>query len=130
MRINLFFRNYCQFATLILLTSLLQPIAAYAHAVVTESTLRGKVLSADKPIQVSLNFNSQVELSLSKIYLVRKGDTHEEINVKPGSTAGQIIISIPSLESGDYAIHYKVFAADGHLTEDVLHFSVSDIAGK
>ena len=30
---------------------------------------------------------------------------------------------IPALEAGDYALKFKVFAADGHLTEDVIHFS-------
>ena len=130
MRINLFFRNYCLFEVLILLTSLLQPTTVSAHAIVTETTLRGQALSAGKPTLVSLNFNSQVELSLSKIYLVSKGDTHDEIAAKPGRSAGQIIITIPSLEPGNYAIHYKVFAADGHLTEDVLYFSVSEFAGK
>ena len=44
---------------------------------------------------------------------------------KTAAKQGQIIVHIPALESGDYALRFKVFAADGHLTEDVIHFSVS-----
>ena len=73
-----------------------------------------------------LNFNSGVELSLSKFDLVRQGDTHEAIPIKPGCKPGQIILAIPPLDPGDYAIHYKVFAADGHLTEDIIRFSVAN----
>jgi hypothetical protein len=41
------------------------------------------------------------------------------------SFSGQMLIKVPALEEGDYAIKYKVFAADGHLTEDVIRFKVS-----
>jgi len=31
---------------------------------------------------------------------------------------------MPALEAGKYALHYKVFAADGHITDDIIHFTV------
>lgn len=101
-----------------------------AHAVVTESSLRGQALEAQKANRIVLNFNSGVELSLSRFDLVRKGDTHETVAADHGSKPGQIIVVIPALSPGDYAIHYKVFAADGHLTEDVIRFSVAGSTGR
>jgi methionine-rich copper-binding protein CopC len=42
-----------------------------------------------------------------------------------GDKQGQITVTVPALAVGDYAIRLKVFAADGHLTEDLIHFSVT-----
>ncbi len=114
--------------TLIFVVCLLEPNAVLAHAVVTGSSLLGQSLEAQKATHVILNFNSAVELSLSKIFLVRKGDKHEMISIKHGSNPGQIIVAIPALNPGDYAIRYKIFAADGHLTESVIRFNVAGIS--
>ena len=96
-----------------------------AHAVVTDYSLKVSPIHANQRDKVELTFNSKIELGLSQIFLVRKGDKHELLQAEYGSKQGQIIIHIPPLESGDYAIRFKIFAADGHLTEDVIHFSVS-----
>ena len=96
-----------------------------AHAVVTDYSLKIAPIHVNRQDQVELTFNSQIELGLSQIFLVRKGDKHELLQAENGSKQGQIIVHIPPLESGDYALRFKVFAADGHLTEDVIHFSVS-----
>lgn len=110
---------------LILTAYLLGTSLVFGHAVVTESSLRGQPLEAQKAARVMLNFNSGVELSLSKFDLVRKGDIHEAIGIRQGSKPGQIIVAVPPLSPGDYAIHYKVFAADGHLTEDIIRFHIA-----
>ena len=110
---------------LLLLLSLGQTAIVSAHAVVTDYSLKIAPIHANKPDKVELTFNSQIELGLSQVFLVSKGDKHELLQADNGSKQGQIIVHIPPLESGDYAIRFKVFAADGHLTEDVIHFSVS-----
>ncbi|MDD2725180.1 MAG: copper resistance protein CopC [Methylovulum sp.] len=98
---------------------------AYAHAVVTEDSLKTTPIHAQQATKVELSFNSKIELGLSQIFLVSKGDKHTLLEIAKGHKQGQIIIHVPALESGDYALRLKVFAADGHLTEDVIHFSVS-----
>lgn len=98
---------------------------AAAHAVITEYSLKITPIYANSPANVELSFNSHIELGLSQIFLVSKGDKHQLLTAVNGSKQGQIIIRVPPLESGDYALRFKVFAADGHLTEDVIHFSVS-----
>lgn len=112
-------------AAIAFIAFLFGPVNAFAHAVITESSLRNAALQAEKANPVLLSFNSNVELSLSKFQLVRKGDAHEAIDAKQGKKRGQVILDIPPLSPGDYAIHYKVFAADGHLTEDIIRFSVA-----
>ncbi|MGR8934667.1 MAG: copper resistance CopC family protein [Gammaproteobacteria bacterium] len=96
-----------------------------AHAVVTESTLKIDPIKPRSATQIKLTFNSNVELELSKFYLVSKGDEHTDLNASKGSLQGQIAIDIPALEPGEYALRFRVFAADGHLTEEVIPFSVT-----
>ncbi|MGR9012063.1 MAG: copper resistance CopC family protein [Gammaproteobacteria bacterium] len=92
---------------------------------ITDYSLKITPIHANNPAKIELSFNSQIELGLSQIFLVSKGDKHELLQSENGSKQGQVIVYIPALESGDYALRFKVFAADGHLTEDVIHFSVS-----
>jgi copper resistance protein C len=110
---------------ILLLLSLGQTALVSAHAVVTDYSLKIAPIHANQQDKVELTFNSQIELGLSQIFLVRKGDKHELLQAETGNKQGHIIVHIPPLESGDYALRFKVFAADGHLTEDVIHFSVS-----
>ena len=98
---------------------------AAAHAVITASSLKNTPIQANSPTKVGLSFNSQIELGLSQVFLVSKGDKHTRLQTVTGNKQGQIIVQIPPLEMGDYALRFKIFAADGHLTEDVIHFSVS-----
>jgi len=101
-----------------------QPVAR-AHAVVTDYSLKIAPIHANQADKVSLNFNSKIELGLSQIFLVSKGDKQTLLSIAKGNKQGQISIDIPPLVPGDYALKLKVFAADGHLTEDVIHFSVA-----
>lgn len=97
---------------------------ALAHAVVTETSLKINPIQAGKESQVSLILNSRVELALSHFDLVKKGDIHERLAAKQGDKRGEVIVEIPALETGEHAIRLKVFAADGHLTEDIIRFHV------
>ena len=109
----------------LLLYSVCQASLVSAHAVVTEHSLKIKPIHANTEEKVELSFNSQIEIGLSQIFLVRKGDKHTLLNIAKGEKQGQIVINIPKLEAGEYALRLKVFAADGHLTEDLIHFSVT-----
>jgi methionine-rich copper-binding protein CopC len=104
---------------------LLNSTAVFAHAVVTESSLKQHPIEVNHPTEVALHFNSGVELALSKVFLVSQGDVYHPLEIAKGKKPGQMLIKVPALEEGDYAIKYKVFAADGHLTEDVIRFKVS-----
>ena len=95
-----------------------------AHAVVTDYSFKIETVQAGKTTQVKLNFNSSIELGLSQIFLVRTGDVKEVLPMTAGQEPGVALIELPALGAGDYALHYKIFAADGHITEDVIHFSV------
>ncbi|MGR9115902.1 MAG: copper resistance CopC family protein [Gammaproteobacteria bacterium] len=110
---------------IILSMSVFQANQGFAHAVVTKSSLQIEQVAPNQETQVTLNFNSNIELALSQIFLVSEGDVHQKLNAVPGAQPGQVLVDLPALEEGEYAIRYKIFAADGHLTEDTIHFFVT-----
>lgn len=115
------------FALLVsLISTALIPPAAQAHAVVTESSLTSESIHPHQATTVVLYFNSNVELKLSRVFLVSKGDVFHKVDFNRGKKPGELRIQIPALEPGDYAIKYKVLAADGHFTENAIRFSVSE----
>jgi len=116
-------------AALLILVGMLSLTAADvgAHAVLMESSLKRDPIQVNHPTEVLLSFNSRIELALSRVFLVSKGDVYTAVEIAKGNRAGQMIIKVPALEEGDYALKYKVFASDGHLTEDVLRFKVSRV---
>jgi copper resistance protein C len=97
----------------------------FAHAVVTDHSLKIAQPQANKAKKVELTFNSKIELGLSQVYLVSKGDVHTLLKISEGEKQGNVVVDMPPLSPGEYALRYKIFAADGHLTEDVIHFSVT-----
>jgi len=96
----------------------------FAHAVVTKNSLELKPVPVNQASKVELSFNSKVELDLSEIFLVSAGDKMQVITATPGQKPGTVMLNLPALEPGEYAIKLKIFAADGHLSEDLLHFFV------
>lgn len=101
-----------------------QPVV-YAHAVVTDYSLKIAPVHVDRATEVALDFNSRIERRLSQVFLVSKGDQLTPLPLADGHKQGQILVGVPGLPTGDYALKLKVFAADGHLTEDVIHFTVT-----
>ena len=104
----------------------LQPInIAQAHAVITETSLKVDSIPANQVKKVQLQFNSHIELGLSRVFLVSKGDKQMSLGFSAGKQSGQLVIEIPPLTTGEYALRINVFAADGHLTEELVRFSVT-----
>jgi methionine-rich copper-binding protein CopC len=103
----------------------LAPATALAHAVVTETSLKERPIRPNTPARVVLAFNSGIEPGLSKVFLVSKGDAHTAVAVSAGPRAGTLAVALPALAEGDYALKCRVFAADGHLTEEIIRFRVA-----
>jgi len=110
----------------LLLLSVCQTSMVFAHAVITHNSLKNVPIYANRVNKVKLNFNSKIEIGLSQVFLVSKGDQLTPLKIAEGGHyEGHMIMFIPALIPGDYALKIKVFAADGHLTEDLIRFSVT-----
>jgi len=114
------------FALLLAALFALVPAHVGAHAVVTGSSLKDQPVKAGTPTQVLLSFNSGIEVSLSRVFLVSRGDVHAPLPIAAGRKTGQLTVELPPLKPGEYALKCRVFAADGHLTEEILRFSVTE----
>lgn len=112
-------------ALIFFIFSLSSPAFLQAHAVVTQSSLHIAPVKAEQETEISLGFNSSVEPALSKFLLVSEGDKEQEISARKGKKAGEVLVTIPALKAGEYALKFKIFAADGHLTEDIIRFKVT-----
>jgi hypothetical protein len=101
------------------------PSTARAHAVVTRASLRDTTVVADTATTVTLEFNSAIEAPLAKVTLVDAAGAERVLEQAPGDHPKQtLVVALPPLAAGPYALRYKVLAADGHVTESVLRFEV------
>ena len=112
--------------TMLLALTLIGSGSAFGHAVVTHNSLKLQPVPVNQASQVQLSFNSKVELDLSEVFLVSAGDVMTPINALHGDKPGQVLLELPALNPGEYAIKLKIFAADGHLSEDLLRFFVKE----
>lgn len=117
--------RYPSFVTALALTLLLVALV-HAHAVIVRSSLNTHPPLPNQASEVTLNFNSAIETDLSQVLLVSKGDRKQAVPSRPGKERGEIVVDLPPLPPGEYALQLKVFAADGHLTEEVLKFSIQE----
>lgn len=106
------------FATFLLISTV------YAHAVVTRSSVDKTPVKVNQPTIVSVFFNTRVKSSLSKVDLLSRTDENVPLAISPGQRPDEISVALPALAEGDYALKYRVFAFDGHLSEGILIFKV------
>ena len=105
-------------------TVLLLAVEARAHAVLKKSSLPRRV-PPDAAQAVVLSFNSAVEPTLSRVALVDAKGSEREIPLRAGSARNEIALDLPPLPAGAFGLRYKVLAVDGHVTENLLRFSVA-----
>ena len=97
-----------------------------AHAIVLESSPTHDAALTESPGRIILRFNSRIEAALSRV-------TIETANGKAialpaardtGSEVNRLVVPVGPLAPGTYIVRYRVLAADGHVTEGALRFSV------
>jgi methionine-rich copper-binding protein CopC len=101
------------------------PVLALAHAVVQKASLDDTKVVAGKATHVTLKFNSGIEPKFTKVTLVERGGGERALAVAPASGPATVDVELPPLAAGTYGLRYKVLAVDGHVTEDVLRFTVT-----
>lgn len=97
---------------------------AGAHAVLTGSSLGKATIAPDTATAITLTFNAGIEAGLTKVVLRGAGEDRA-LDTHAGAAASEIVVDVPALPLGTYALHYKVLAVDGHVTESALRFKVA-----
>lgn len=98
---------------------------AFAHAVLVESSIKDKILSPQTEVVVVARFNAKLETNLTKILLHNAKGEEQPLELIPGSPRGVVKVKLPALVPGTYLLEYKVLAADGHFTAEVVKFRVA-----
>jgi len=103
-----------------------RPDTGWAHAVVTHASLRDTTIVAGAASEARLEFNSAIEAKLTKLTLIDDKGAERALELAPSEHPPNVlVVSLPALAVGHYALKYKVLAADGHVTESVLRFEVT-----
>jgi methionine-rich copper-binding protein CopC len=110
---------------LLLLLAVLRAAPAGAHAILVRSSIDDRPMVADAAGSVTLRFNAGIEATLSKVVLIDARHTERPLTVGPGASAGELTVDVPALTPGTYGLRYRVLAADGHLTDGLLKFTVA-----
>ena len=97
---------------------------ALAHAIILESAPRHEE-SLPSPKRIVLRFNSRLEKPLCSVQLVGpRQKTIALLRQEPDAAADTLSYLVPPLEPGAYQARWKVMAADGHVTEGIVLFTV------
>lgn len=101
---------------------------AAAHVVIKSSNIeQGGVYDAEPgnpvPENLEIDFNGDVGLAELRLETAA-GDEIELDYVKPKDFQAAFVIPLPSLAIGDYVIHWRALAKDGHAMSGEINFSV------
>jgi methionine-rich copper-binding protein CopC len=102
------------------------PLPAAAHAIVLESSPKHDAVLPEAPARLLLRFNSRIEAALSRVTLESAGGRPVALPVA-GTAAGaadRLVVPLQPLAPGVYVVRYRVLAADGHVTEGALRFTI------
>ena len=102
---------------------------ASAHAVLTKSSVRDQPVKADTASSITLTFNSGIEAGFAQVTLRGEGPDRT-LTAHAGEKPSEVVVDLPPLSPGAYALRYKVLAADGHVTESVFRFRIDPPSSK
>jgi methionine-rich copper-binding protein CopC len=115
-------RGICSMAGVLVSAAL-----AFGHAVVQKASIESAPVEPNVPTSVTLRFNSGIEQAFTRVTLVREGGAQQALEVAPADGPANVSVRLPALPAGSYALRYRVLAVDGHVTENVLRFSVAPV---
>lgn len=110
------------------LAALARPGRAQGHGIVIESTPKHEE-TVPPPKRLVIRFNSRLEKKLSSVTLVGPQQQNVLLVRQDAEAAPDTLIyPLPDLKPGPYRAKWKVLAADGHVTEGVILFTVEAAA--
>ena len=116
-------RRLALVAALVCLVS--APIRVGAHGIVIDSSPKNEERVV-APSRLVIRFNSRLEKHLCSVSLVGPDHASRRLRADAAPAAPDVLVyPLPALTPGPYQAQWKVLAADGHVTEGVLRFTVA-----
>ncbi len=102
------------------------------HAIVMESSPSdGQVLMAP-PSRLVIRFNSRIVHALSRVILVGpdRHEIHLQLSNAGSPVPDRLVLPLPTLTPGTYAVQWQVLSEDGHLTRGSFSFKYFPAPGR
>lgn len=96
-----------------------------AHGVLVFFSAQKQPVPAQKETAVTLRFNDNIEVPLSRVLLVGMDGRERPLKIDRGDKPNKIVVHLPPLSAGTYGLRYKMLAADGHISDEIVRLSVS-----
>ena len=104
---------------------LLLPARLYAHAVLVESNPKTGSTVHGPDLPIWLRFNVRVDGSRSRFTLVSADGSTKLITPEAQSKPDILTGKLTGLKPGSYRLQWQVLAADGHISQGVVNFTVN-----
>jgi copper resistance protein C len=112
------------FFSLCALLILLLPAQLHAHAVLVESNPKTGSAVHGPDLPIWLRFNVRVDGSRSRFTLVSADGNSKLITPETQSKPDILTGKLTGLKPGPYRLQWQVLAADGHISQGVVNFTV------
>jgi methionine-rich copper-binding protein CopC len=97
---------------------------ASAHAIITDSVPAVGATVAGPDIDVTLTYNSRIDLTRSRLQLVKPDNSKQDVAISPDSGPASLSGKVNGLTPGAYRLHWQVLSVDGHITRGDIPFTV------
>jgi methionine-rich copper-binding protein CopC len=99
--------------------------AAWAHAIVVESTPKVNDVLIGPVLEIKLRFNVRIDGGRSKLTLVLPDGTARDVALPRQPSPDSLAATVPEILPGSYQLHWQVLASDGHITQGDIPFRVT-----
>ena len=100
---------------------------ALAHAIVLEESPAPNSVVKGPNVPLKLRFNVRVDAARSRLFLFMPDGSRREVAIKPQPAPDVLAADAEGLTLGPYRLHWLVLAADGHITQGDILFSVGNL---
>jgi copper resistance protein C len=126
MRRDVGFRQRASVVALAIALLFLLPHAAFAHAVLVKSSpAQGATVTAGGAVNVTLTYNSRIDVAHSSLHLVGPDGKAQSLAVDAHTAPNLLVAKAPVLTAGAYKLEWQVMATDGHITRGTVEFRVA-----
>jgi methionine-rich copper-binding protein CopC len=110
----------------VVITLMVAAQVALAHAIVIEESPAPNSVVKGPNVPLRLRFNVRIDAARSRLLLFMPDGSTRELKVKPQSAPDVLTADAEDLALGAYKLHWIVLAADGHITQGDILFSVEN----
>jgi methionine-rich copper-binding protein CopC len=99
--------------------------AAWAHAILMESTPKVNTTVKGPDVPVTLRFNVRVDGSRSRLHLVDPAGAVHSLPITKQPSPDVLQAEANELKAGAYKLQWQVLASDGHISRGEVAFTVN-----